>query len=266
MRYSISFYFTAYQLRLSCLDPRQWYLVIWSKIYFHVKRRKKQGKYETQSVKQVVSVIKGLAWENSPTWGWQTESTTVVTELWMFEKPFLLHSLGHFRSIQMSLHANTDTHTHRWDGWDKTSACHILLTATTDCARRWGDSVTWSVPSFMGQSDRIRADLMTAALCSLAWDVPSPMPSEWTGDACCSATRPPLQIQHCWRWGGLQPHTDRWHLRWAAHVGAGTVVAQRGRPHRPFKTQSLNKSAAAKNYPTQTQIARWHPKDSLPDA
>lgn len=54
----------------------------------------------------------------------------------------------------------------------------------------------------MGLSDRDHVDLMTAALCSLAWEVPSPVPSEWTGDACCSATRPPLQIQHCWRWGG----------------------------------------------------------------
>lgn len=190
----------------------------------------------------------------------------VVTELWMFKKSSLLHHSSCHFSIQMSLHANTATHTHtQWDGWDKTSACHTLLTAMTDCARRWGDSVTSSVPSFMGQSDLVHLDLMTVALCSLAWDVPSPMPSEWTGDACCSATRPPLQIQHRWHWGGLQPHTDRWHLRWAAHVGGGTVV-QQGRPHRPFKTQSLNKLTAAKNYPTQTQIAPWYPKDSLPDA
>lgn len=86
---------------------------------------------------------------------------------------------------------------------------------------RWGGRRSTSVPLFAGQSCRVHVDLMTAALCSLAWDVPSPLPSEWTGEACCSATRPPLRIQHCWRWGGVQPHGDRWHLWWATHVCPG---------------------------------------------
>lgn len=47
----------------------------------------------------------------------------------------------------------------------------------------WGDSVALlSLHSWA----RVHVDLMTAALCSLVWDVPSPPPSEWTGEVCCS--------------------------------------------------------------------------------
>lgn len=131
----------------------------------------------------------------------------------------VLHSDCHFRNILylMFLHAKGQTHTHTHRKTDDMKPHRVVLSSQS-LLTRWGDSVTLSVPSLMGQSYRVNVDLMTVALCSLAWDVPSPLPSEWTGDPCCSATRHPLQIQHCWHWGGVQPHGDRWHLWWAAHV------------------------------------------------
>lgn len=169
--------------------------------------------------KNMLNTTRGRQAENTKR-NWQSSECT--------KTPFCYKSATsktHCRLLCVSL--CQATHRKR-DDMNPHSVMLSSVRVTTDYWLATRRQRTPPVTSFMGQSCRVHVDLMTAALCSLVWDVPSLLPSEWTGEACCPATRPPLQTRHCWRWGELQPHGDRWHLWWAAHV-CPRMVWQEGR-------------------------------------
>lgn len=140
----------------------------------------------------------------------RTESTVMITECWMFEKSILRRKSASVTGTLPSSCANTLTW---WSGWDQTSTCHTLITAlrikrrcnsvspsTHRAERPWGIMlISWlrhcarwrgrcHLPCHLSEQE---------TLVSLPRGLPSRFSTADAGEV-------------------LRPHTDRWHLRWAA--------------------------------------------------